>query len=54
MISFSQLNEQMYVDRVLSEGFLSEDVTQRHVRSTQDQIDIDTKEELVLKLKNLS
>lgn len=42
MISFSQLNEQMYVDRVLSEGFLSEDVTQRHVRSTQDQIDIDT------------
>ena len=41
MISFSQLNEQIYVDRVLSESFLTEEVG-RHLRSVEDQMAIDT------------
>jgi len=41
MISFSQLNEQIYVDRVLSGSLLTEEVG-RHLRSTADQMAIDT------------
>jgi hypothetical protein len=41
MISFSQLNEQVYVDRMLSESFLAEEVG-RHLRSVEDQMAIDT------------
>lgn len=41
MISFSQLNEQIYVDRVLTENLLTEEVG-RHLRSVEDQMAIDT------------
>jgi hypothetical protein len=41
MISFSQLNEQIYVDGVLTGNLLTEEVG-RHLRSVEDQMAIDT------------
>lgn len=41
MISFSQLNEQIYVDRVLTGNLLAEESV-RQFRSVEDQMAIDT------------